>query len=232
MADAATVEAGLSEINGIQNDPQFVPAHEIPGVKDKDLGQFMYWKKPENQANGEPCIEAGWVTIGSANPIEIDRQEEKGMIPLRKYGKFAYPFDRASGVDVSRERYKIILQSGGAHEFPVEQILELGWHRRPPYRGVKFPQLRGVEIHDVRCPVCRRVFLNGDLLAKHESVVHRERSTNNQLARAIADANQSGNAPVAEALKLLAEGQAATQKVLAQQGEAIQALLAERQNRK
>ena len=60
-----------------------------------------------------------------------------------------------------KEPFKLILQLGGAKEFPVSQIIAYHWHVAPPYRGVTFPQLEafyagGGTIHDLQCPECER----------------------------------------------------------------------------
>lgn len=49
-----------------------------------------------------------------------------------------------------------IFQLHGEKEFPLSQIIAFRWHIRPPYRGIVFPQLEGVDITDYQCPECEK----------------------------------------------------------------------------
>lgn len=49
-----------------------------------------------------------------------------------------------------------IFQLHGEKEFPLSQIIAFRWHIRPPYRGIVFPQLVGVEVTDYQCPECEK----------------------------------------------------------------------------
>src|SRR3990167_1717891 len=52
------------------------------------------------------------------------------------------------------EPWRLILQRGGAKEFPIDQILAYHWHINPPYREAVFPQLEGVDVTDYFCHEC------------------------------------------------------------------------------
>ena len=153
--------------------------------------KHIYWRRPE----GAIIVAPGWDS-------EIANFVKLGFTPLPQYGKF---FLEQPGWAVLREPYREILRRGGAHEFTVAQLLELGWHRRAPYRGVEFPQLEGVEIPEHPCPTCRKVFLSEADLARHESVAHTEASRNQQLARNLANAQKDVTGPLAEVLKAMVE---------------------------
>ena len=94
---------------------------------------------------------------------------EKGYTRLTQYGTFnpgtaearAKPTsvdDRGVPFNAANAPYMwlMIFQRGGAKEFPVSQIIAFHWHVRPPFKGVTFPQLKGVDITDYQCPECDR----------------------------------------------------------------------------
>jgi hypothetical protein len=202
MASPAEAQSALAEFQ--------VQADEA-GLQGKDSAVYIYWKKGPTDAAGQPARDAGWVTVAQANPQEFMRQSIKGMTPLHAYGRFQFPYDAATKTWVDRERFKLIFARGGAREFPVSQILEYGWHRTPPYSDVQFPQLAGVEIDEAMCPTCRRTFTGlphitaKDLLAKHESVAHRDRASQDRLVRGLAEAQEKTSEPVAKVLEMLVQ---------------------------
>lgn len=163
---------------------------------------YMYWRRAD-----------GWIVIGPAWATEFVRQSKKGMQPLTAYGEFHK--QNKDGWNSVQEPWRRILQLGGAHEFPLEQVREHGWHRKPPYLGVAFPQLddardMGALPDDVQCPTCRKPYLSTEDLQRHELIAHKEQSSNTQLARALAEAQQQGlTGPLAEVLTMLAQTQQA-----------------------
>lgn len=109
----------------------------------------------------------GWITTGPTTPSNRSDFEYMGHILLSRYGEFVMgtaqgePRERdARGVpwNSADEPWRLIFQKGGAHEFPIDQIIAHGWHLRPPYREVKFPQLADVDVTNLPCPECNRVF--------------------------------------------------------------------------
>ena len=103
----------------------------------------------------------GWIVTGATTASNRSGYEYKGFIFLARYGEFANgqafgaPKEQdARGVPWNpfMEPWRLIFQKGGAGEFPIDQIVAMGWHLRPPYREVKFPQLAGVNITDFPCP--------------------------------------------------------------------------------
>lgn len=135
-----------------------------------------YYKRPHliTQTEGPPIecdICDGWVVEAASFYPNRVHYEEKGFVFLDRYGQFlpgaprdASP-DSYNGTDANgafwnptTEPWRRILQLGGAREFPICQLIEFGWHRNPPYKGLRFPQLEKVKITDLDCPECRRSF--------------------------------------------------------------------------
>lgn len=142
-----------------------------------------YWRK----GDGEILAAPNW-------PTEYMLQVDQGWKSLRQYGEFAL---QQAGWNVNREPYRLIFANGGAKEFGPAQIVGHNWHRRPPYKGVKFPQLDMALVGTATCKFCRKQFSSyspepgeGAIMAevnlgKHESVGHKDASQNAGLARAL-----------------------------------------------
>jgi hypothetical protein len=146
--------------------------------------QWHYWRKPD----GEICIAPGW-------PTEAVQRMDEGWTSLKRYGEFLL---QQAGWSVDREPYRMLFANGGAKEFTAAQIVSHNWHRRPPYKGVLFPQLDRTQVGETRCRFCRKQFSSWSEdglteaqtvaeanLGRHESVAHRENSQNAGLARAL-----------------------------------------------
>lgn len=150
---------------------------------DSDSAHYHYWRKAD-----------GWIVIGPGNAVEFQRQVEKGMAPLSKYGRF---LPTPKGWNLSRDPYYLIFANGGAKEFPLSQILESSWHRKPPYQGVVFPQLVGLQVgvdyFEETCPYCARVVAHESaerarlIMMRHENSEHREVSQNTKLVQGLGD---------------------------------------------
>ena len=154
----------------------------------KDSGKFGYYRVASNN----------YITTGPVWAEEKSRREEKGDEILRKYGFFQQG-PRSNTAD----RYRKILENGGVREFCLEQILELGWHRKPP-KGIKFPQLEGLSPIDHKCKYCGKVVLGCKVVRgedgsveleedelnrrRHEAIAHKEISNQEQLGRTLATA--------------------------------------------
>lgn len=178
-------------------------------------GKWCYWKKAETFVDGVPAPDAGWIIVAPAWPSETMRQLDKGMTPLRRYGEFTLN-QAQENWRVHHESFRRIFQLGGAHEFPVEQIVQFNWHRRPPYRGVTFNQLTGIEIPDFACPVCpNRHFATAENLQSHERVMHSEDRQNNNLARTLATTTGQMNEPLAQFLAQLQQSNLQSNQILA-----------------
>ena len=116
-------------------------------------GTHGYYKRPDNE----------WI-MALPTSLGNDRDwQMKGFQRLLKYGEFhngttgEKPNTRDdNGVpwNPANEPWRQIFLRGGAHEFPITQVLAYRWHLRPPYREVKFPQLEGITVTDLECPEC------------------------------------------------------------------------------
>lgn len=230
MSDTAAVLAANAE---------FAPAPDrigsaIDGNKSDPWG---YWRKPD-----------GWIVTGQFSAHEYIGKQRRGFRPFENGPRFVMT------ETYRRQGFRPFLEAGLAKEFPLAQILEAGWHRKPPVvngKPVVFPQIRrdaegrvlvpnsdGVDepLDEQTCPVCRKVYLSTHDLQRHESVAHKETSTQNQLARLMTNATAGQMAPtneaMVEALKTLAtvvqgisEQQSAIQERQAQAEERFLAVL-------
>ena len=107
----------------------------------------------------------GWIASAPTSIGNKRDYEGRGFQYLLQYGEFI--MSPANGTPMAKdhngvpwnpfgEPWRKILQEGGAKEFGVPQLVSLRWHIKPPYRGVSFPQLDGVVVHDFQCPECER----------------------------------------------------------------------------
>jgi hypothetical protein len=165
---------------------------------DRMTGMQMYYKKP----TGGGATDEGYLLVASATPIELVRMMDKGYQPLRLFGEFQL-WNPNENWRVPYEPYRRIFQRpGGINLFPLAQIIEHHWHIVPPYAGIEFPQLRGLDVaaYTLRCTQCRQFFTSEELLAKHHSVGHRQTAQNTALGQEIAKAIATMNAPIQNAM--------------------------------
>lgn len=182
---------------------------QAPGVRfaadegfRKGTAPMVYWKKPLFDPNsGEPFPEAGWVVLSAEDDMRSLARVESGWIRLRQYGGH-HP---QAGWSAINDPYRPILELGGAKEFPVDQVLALNWHRKPPkgFTRNDFPQLEGVTLSDVQCRQagCFRWFNNEEDYNKHYSVAHSKVAQNKDLAKALSESGIAANTPLMEFLK-------------------------------
>jgi hypothetical protein len=176
---------------------------DVSGISDDslDLGnrsfQWAYWRMPD----GEIIVAPAW-------PTEMVSRYEMGWEMLRQYGTFHYALnsnEQGGTWRPSIEPYRRIFARGGAHEFSLHEILSHGWHVKPPYAGIVFPQVRrtpdgdviredGTVHKDHLCLLCptpmRRPFLTKEDLEKHQAIGHPQVSADNRTARAFAGAQE------------------------------------------
>lgn len=137
--------------------PLFPEVRQQSGPPERGL--HGYWRKDN-----------GWIITGNiGTPANRSHFELKGFTALPQYGTFkpgsgdsqAAPNEtdvNGAPWNPALEPWRMIFQKGGAKEFPVAQIIAFQWHIRPPYREVTFPQLAGVDVYDIPCPECTRIF--------------------------------------------------------------------------
>lgn len=177
-----------------------------------DSCTYMYFKWPETWRDGTPCPAAGRVLKAQASAVAFMHATlKKQLVPL-SYGRFQ---DVNSNLNL--DPFRNLFLAGGAKEFPIFQIRENFWHRKPPVYTlngsrvqVMFPQLtinpetgnvidNGVELVDVKCPDCP-----GDVWFTTESGMRAHMATEHKLVAAQrATAHEMGEATksIAEALQ-------------------------------
>jgi|TARA_R110000824_G_scaffold10817_6_gene47363 hypothetical protein len=148
--------------------PQYVPAAEQSGVPDLNPPPM----ETEGVRGSDPHIymarrrshptQPGWIIPRDSTANQQAKYIKAGWEPLEQYGSFVYgqfgndAVKDVNGVhfDSSKENYKVFFQRGGAPAMPVDQVIAYGWHLRPPYKGVVFPQLEGLNIPSFQCEEC------------------------------------------------------------------------------
>lgn len=132
----------------------------------------IYWKKSPQAAD------PGWIFVGPSavegpDGRPVTRQAEsmirKGHVPLIEYSytdkrdpSTGEPLTIDNGKDTgdrlnSTDRWYWLFRNGGAHLFPIEQIVAYHWHIKPPYGLPKsvFPQLDEYDVPEpFWCPAC------------------------------------------------------------------------------
>jgi hypothetical protein len=196
-------------------------SRKLSVVAQEDRFQYGYWIHPEN----------GYIVTAATWPIEWKEHEKKGFRPLREYGEFSrmiYDVNNRPICDPFAEPYRVLFARGGAKEFPIQQIVEFHWHRRPPYEDVYFPQLDDVAIcrngkyvkgndqfpvtiYEEECGYCDRVFC-ALTQAKvtlqrqaHWSVMHPQMAGNDRLADSLTKAQAGQNQQMAGASSQMAD---------------------------
>lgn len=175
----------LPELEAFAAEPEF-------GGDDQQSYKYMYWRRPD-----------GWITTGPAWATEYVKKIRRGFEPLEHLGDFY--LDKVAGVQSwssHREPYRQLFARGGSDLVRIDQIAELGWDIKPPYKGVVFPQLEGIEIHREPCHHCKRLFLDAspwggmsatERLERHEFHSHREKVAAEATARAIREGVGGGS---------------------------------------
>lgn len=159
------------------------------GYAADDSAPFGYWRKPN-----------GYITWGQYGPNGLPKSL-RGWTPLASYGQ--RPQSGGAGAwKPEFDPYLMIIARGGLHEFPVEQVIELGWHRKPRHQahashrlvwediersisaGVDrddairsvLTQFVGRDIpEDITCEFCPdKVFSTAADVRNHEAVAHKD----------------------------------------------------------
>lgn len=207
------------------------------GWSDPRAAAVGYWRIPDDR------MPRGRITLSQCG-INAYERTRRDYVELTKYGTF-----KSNGGPGSwqpwRDPWLGIVQSrrNGLAEFDAQQIIDLGWHRRPKRsdheshkqiwrkiddlmeRGLDeraaldrvFPQLVGIEFTDVGCGLCPgRVFANTDLLHRHESIVHKEAVASRQTREAISLAVSEAGGDNAKLMAVITEAIAALARNAAQ----------------
>jgi hypothetical protein len=175
-------------------------------ARTRGTGSHLYYRMPDGWIHAQPVGRA--IDGEFQNARKLERQ---GWEPLWRYGRFDFlPYH------VERE-FEWLFQAGGAHEMPLDQVVTLGYHLRPPLvpscgarvgqRGhvdsegsvhghacweeaepVVFPQLAGEEIPGpFPCPYCEREFPLEKQQRAHISVMHKDELATDRLSRSLVE---------------------------------------------
>lgn len=150
----------------------------------------IYWKRSEKEES------PGWILVGpSAERDAMGRtltaQAEswmrKGRVPLIEYSYTSrlYKNGERHTIETNADRLNTewrwwwLFKNGGAHLFPIEQIVAYHWHVKPPY-GLPlsvFPQLAEWDVPAPRycaaCPGTRAPRNSDEELVTHAMIAHR-----------------------------------------------------------
>lgn len=177
--------------------------------------EWAYWRKPDGY-----IVQAPFWSTEAMNKMLMKWE------PLQAYGTFNIMMNPQEPGGVWRpttEPWRRILARGGAREFLAEQVLELWWHVKPPYKNMKFPQIQfnpdGTYTYTDKngnvvigkdyycdmgpCASARIPYSSQSALSKHQSIAHKDTSQDNRTARAFSQAN----APIETLVKVLSENQ-------------------------
>jgi len=130
----------------------------------------IYWKRGPNEPN------PGWILVGpSAVPdgvtgrpatAQAESWLRKGRTPLIEYSytnEVSPITGKRETIETGKDRLATewrwywLFKNGGAHLFPIDQIVTYKWHIKPPYGLSKdvFPQLAEWEVPDpLWCHAC------------------------------------------------------------------------------
>ena len=164
----------------------------------------------------------GWITVSPNTRLEKLKYVEEGWQYLEQYGAFDMTAYTAN------HPLEGLFMFGGAHELPIEQVLQMGLYIDPPlvptcrqhltqyhrahkkgcWRGavpVEFPQLDSVDealIGPFVCEFCQRKMPTPISLKQHQSVAHTTPMNNIQLGRSLGESIKSAMQPDAELARL------------------------------
>lgn len=197
-------DVGAFERSAVQEERAMMRGLAGRGASRKSY-PYMYWRKPDDPETGRK----GDITFGPSWAPDFMDWQEQGFTPLFTYGRFGQSNPREPGGpwEPSKEPFRrILMHSKGPREFSVELILELGWHRRAPYPGIKFPQLAKIDLaaHNHKCRICNKMCPSEVDLLRHQQIAHKDRSASEKLSRDLADAIGTGQKPTSAAVDKLA----------------------------
>ena len=176
----------------LEEDPADAPIKRVKPV-------YGYYRQPN-----------GWITVSVTSPMEKLAYLEEGW-QLLPYGVF----DMTTGYTADHP-FELLFINGGAKELPVDQVIAMGFHYKPPkiprcrmaidqrhkkhkpscfpFVPVQFPQLEGVDAREWLCnfDTCGRSvagdgFPTNAAKNQHESVMHREEKNNIRTGQVLAE---------------------------------------------
>jgi hypothetical protein len=118
---------------------------------------WQYYRRPDGWI---VCAPGGAGPSGKRNTGAYSRYVSSGWQPIDAYGPCPVPTSTSLAVTMAP-----LLRRGGEKEFPVDQILEYGWHINPPYVGLSFPQIDKIyeSLKHFACEECdTELWANGE----------------------------------------------------------------------
>lgn len=220
-ADVDTEVASISGVSELTDQQMRAKGWLTTDPREAPVG---YWRLPDDR------MERGRITLSQYGRNADDQLDREGYTRLRQYG--TYKSNGGPGAwQPWRDPWLGIVQRNGLREFDRQQIIDLGWHRRPKRsdheshrqvwqridalmteRGLTereaidrvFPQLVGVEFTDVGCNLCPgRIFATMAQKHKHDAVAHKEEVRSRETREAIAAAISESGQSNAELLAAL-----------------------------
>ena len=149
----------------------------------------------------------GWITVAAVTDLEELKYRREGWEPLPQYGRFQMAHEYAADHPL-----EALFMQGGAHELPIDQVIESGFHLNPPVvpscrqlltqnharhdaacmrgaRPVDFPQLEGWDGESFQCRFCDRPpFPTEKARGQHEGVMHKDEKSDIRTGQTLADA--------------------------------------------
>ncbi|MEK7111858.1 MAG: hypothetical protein AAB875_00875, partial [Patescibacteria group bacterium] len=169
-------------VNNLQEAFDVMIGEPSPGIG-RGCAPHMYWKRPLQWDS------PGWVVLGPTNAESFQKYIRMGFMPLFPYGQH---ITDTKEWRTQLDPYRKILENGGAKEFPVDQVIELGWQRKAPTikgKSVEFPQIEGVmefkgrPITNPSCEHCTAVFITDAMLSKHTALMHANQAQSTEFVR-------------------------------------------------
>src|SRR3990167_1920144 len=172
---------------------------EDPEVK-RVKPNYGYYRQPN-----------GWIKVSVVSTMEKLHYMEEGWQQLSQYGTF----DMTSGYTADHP-LELLFMHGGAKELPVDQVIAMGFHFKPPKIPrcrkaidqqhkkhklscwpaipVEFPQLQDVDCQEWLCvfDTCPRSvagdgFSTEKVKNKHESIMHKTEKDSIRTGQVLAD---------------------------------------------
>lgn len=204
------VNSDSQYMDGVNTFSEIETAKRWSDPRNAPLG---YWRIADNR------MTRGRITLLPYGHNSMERIE-RGYLALRRYG--TYKSDGgASAWKPGNDPFLGIVQAGGLAEFDAQQLIDLGWYRKPG-RNAKsshlevwkkvtaameqglsqedavlkvMPQLEGRDLGEYQCELCPdRVFASRTLLRRHESMSHPEDVRSREIRDSVAGAiRESGS---------------------------------------
>src|SRR3990167_2148230 len=170
------------------------------GVIARTRPTYGYYRQPN-----------GWLTVSPITELEQLHYVSEGWTRLGSYGLV-----EMTSVYMANHPFEPLFQRGGAKEMCREQIIESGFHLKPPMvpvcgkvidqyhrshgsdcwagaQPVVFPQLQGETFSGLDCRLCdRKGFPTERARDQHESVMHKEEKGDIRTGKVLAESLVDG----------------------------------------